>query len=62
MIVIFYPIGFFGILPFLLQDCLPYGSADFTTSAALQGVRGSTLQLHTLRLASAANSTLAKFR
>jgi len=37
-------------------------SADFTASAALQGICGSTLQLHALRLAYAANSTLAKFR
>jgi len=62
MIVPFYLIGIFGILPLLLQDCLPFGSADFTASAALQGICGSTLQLHALRLAYVANSTLAKFR
>jgi hypothetical protein len=61
-VVSFYLIGIFGILPFLLQNCLPSGSVDFTASAALQGICGKTLQLHTLRLAYAANSTLAKFR
>ena len=61
-VVSFYLIGIFGILPFLLQDCLPFGSVDFTASTALQGICGSTLQLHTLRLVYAANSTLAKFR
>jgi len=55
-------IGIFGILFFLLQDCLPSGSVDFTASASLQGICGSTLQLHTLRLAYAANSTLARLR
>jgi hypothetical protein len=44
------------------QDCLPSGNADFIELAALQDICGSTLQLHTLRLAYAANSTLAKFR
>jgi len=39
---------------------LNLASADFTASAALQGICGSTLQLHALRLAYAANSTLAK--
>ena len=58
----FYLIGIFGILPFLLQDCLPCGSVDFTASATLQGICGSTLQLYALRLAYAANSTLAKLR
>ncbi len=62
MMVSFYLIGIFGILPLLLQNCLPSGSADFTASAALQGICGSTLQLHALRLANATNSTLAKFR
>jgi hypothetical protein len=60
--VSFYLIGIFGILPFLLQDCLPYWSADFTASTALQGICGSTLQLYALRLVYAANSTLAKAR
>jgi hypothetical protein len=60
--MLFYLRGIFGILPFLLQDCLPNGSIDFTASAVLQGICGSTLQQHTLRLANAANSTLAKSR
>ena len=62
MMVSFSLIGVFGILPLLLQNCLPSGSADFTASAALQNICGSTLQLHALRLAYSANSTLAKFR
>ena len=41
-IISFYLIGIFGRLPFLLQDCLSFGSADFTASAALQGICGST--------------------
>ena len=60
-VVSFYLIGIFEILPFLLQDCLPFGSVDFTASAALQGICGSTLQLHALRLVYAANSTLSRF-
>jgi hypothetical protein len=60
--VTFYLSGIPGILSLLLQDCLPSGSADFTASAVLQGICGSTLQLHALRLAYAANSTLARFR
>ncbi len=43
MTVSFYLIGIFGILPLLLQDCLPSGSTDFTASAALQSIFGSTL-------------------
>jgi len=62
MTVSFFLIRIFGILPLILQDCLPSGSADFTASAALQGICGSILQLHAMRLAYAANSTLAKFR
>jgi len=27
--MLFYLRGVFGILPFVLQDCLPYGSVDF---------------------------------
>jgi len=46
----------------LLQDCLPFGSVDFTASAVLQGICSSTLNLHALRLAYAANPTLAKLR
>jgi hypothetical protein len=60
--VLFYLVGIFGILPLLLQDCPPHGSVDFTESAVLQGICGSTLQLHALRLAYAAKSMLAKFR
>jgi len=58
----FYLIDIFGILPFLLQDCLPFGSVDFTASTALQSICGSTLQLYAPRLVYAANSTLAEFR
>jgi len=50
------------IFSYNIQDCLLFGSADFTASAVLQGIRGSSLQLHTLRLAAAVNSTLAGFR
>jgi len=58
----FYQIGIIEILPLLIQNCLPFGSADFTASAALLVICSSTLQLHALRLAYVANSTLAKFR
>jgi len=34
----------------------------FTAAALLQGIRGKLLQLHALRLVSAANSTLARLR
>jgi hypothetical protein len=40
----------------------PFGLADFTEFAVLQGACGRTLQLRTLRLASSANSTIAQFR
>jgi hypothetical protein len=61
--MLFNPIGVFRILSSLLiQDCLPSGSADFAASATLQGICGRKLQLHALRLAYTANSTLAKFR
>jgi hypothetical protein len=60
--MLFYLRGIFRMLTFVLQDCLPHGSVDFTASAVLQGICGSTLQLYALRIASAANSTLAKFR
>jgi len=62
MVMLFYQMGTIEMLPLLLQDCLPFGSTDFTASAALQGICGSALQLYALRLAYAANSTLAKFR
>jgi hypothetical protein len=45
-----------------LSDCLPYGSADFTAFAVLHGVCSNSLKLHALRLAAAANSTLAGVR
>jgi len=38
----------------------PFGLAAFTGSAVLQGVCGSRLQRHTLRLAAPANSTIAQ--
>jgi len=44
------------------QDCLPFGSADFTESTALVGACGSELQLHADCLVSSANSVLAEFR
>ena len=62
MVMVFYQMGIIEILPLLLQNCLPFGSADFTVSAALQVICSSALQLHVLRLAYATNSTLAKFR
>jgi hypothetical protein len=48
------------VLLFFTSRLSALGSADFTASAVLQGICGSILQLHTLRLAYAANSTLAK--
>jgi hypothetical protein len=62
MVVPFYLIGTLGMLPLLLQNCLPFGSVNFTASVVFQGICGSTLQPHALRLAYTANSTLAKFR
>jgi hypothetical protein len=50
------------IFSYNIQDCLPCGSVDFTASTVLQDIRGSSLQLHALRLVAAANSTLAGFR
>ena len=56
-------------LPFGRNECKqgchslkPFGLADFTEPAVLQGDCGSPLQLRTLRLASSANSTIAQFR
>jgi hypothetical protein len=46
----------------IFQNFSPFGITTFTTSAVLQGVRGSLLQLHTLRLAAAAKSAIAEFR
>jgi hypothetical protein len=40
----------------------PFGLADFTESAVLQGACGRILQLCTPRLASSANSTIAQLR
>ena len=40
----------------------PFGLADFTESAVLQGACGRRLQLRTLRLASSTNSTITQFR
>jgi hypothetical protein len=36
--VLFYLRGIYGILAFVLQDSLPYGSVDFTASAVLQDI------------------------
>jgi hypothetical protein len=55
-------LGIIKILSLLLQDCLPFGSADFAAFAALQDICSSTLRLHALGLAYAANLTLASFR
>ena len=82
--MVVYQMGIIEILPLLLQNCLPFGSADFTASAALQVICSSTLsatvlwrtcpappvagfrfaqpRCRDLRLAYAANSTLAKLR
>jgi hypothetical protein len=62
MVMAFYQMDTIEMLPLLLQDCLPFGSVDFTASAVLQGICGSTLQLYALPLAYAVNLTLAKFR
>jgi hypothetical protein len=40
--------------------CLPFGQADFTTSAVLQTIRSEVPRLHGLRLAPAANSACEK--
>lgn len=58
----FYLIGNYQAIPFLLQDSLPFGSADFTASAVLQDICGSALQLYALCLADTTNSALARFR
>jgi hypothetical protein len=44
------------------QNFSPFGITAFTTFAVLQGVRGNRLQLHALRLATAAKSAIADFR
>jgi len=40
----------------------PFGIADFTGSAVLQGACGSRLQQRSLRLAAPVNSTIAQLR
>jgi hypothetical protein len=67
MVMGFYQIGIIEILPLLLQNCLPFGSTDFTASArrrsfAVVHYPPPYFGGHALRLAYAANSTLAKFR
>jgi hypothetical protein len=46
----------------IFQNFSPFGITAFTAFAVLQGVRGSLLQLHSLRLATAAKSAIADFR
>jgi len=46
-------------LSIFFQDCLPFGSANFTRPASLSSACGSKLQLCTWCLASLANLTLA---
>jgi len=46
----------------IFQNFSPFGITAFTAFAVLQGVRGSLLQLHALRLATAAKSAIADFR
>ena len=69
MVMVFCQMGIIEILPLLLQNCLPFGSADFIPPLA--GLRCRSFAVvhypppyfggHALRLAYAANSTLAKF-
>jgi hypothetical protein len=44
------------------KDFSPFGITGFTAFAVLQGIRGSLLQLHALRLTTAAKSAIANFR
>jgi len=46
----------------IFQIFSPIRITTFTAFAVLKGVRGSLLQLHTLRLATAAKSAIADFR
>jgi len=46
----------------IFQNFSPFGIAAFTAFAVLQCVRGSLLQLHALRLATAAKSAIVNFR
>jgi len=81
-VVSFYLIGIFGILPFLLQDCLPFSlrfqlrpnKPGASISPHLRRCRAFAVVhyncmpcvpdggISQAQLASAANSTLAKFR
>jgi hypothetical protein len=51
-----------SIFHIIFKIVYPDGNADFTASAVLHGICGTSLQLHALRLAPAANSTLTGFR
>jgi hypothetical protein len=46
----------------IFQNFSPFGITAFPAFAVLQDVRGSLLQLHVLRLATAAKSIIADFR
>jgi len=46
----------------IFQNFSPIRITTFTAFSVLQSVRGSLLQLHTLRLATAAKSAIADFR
>jgi hypothetical protein len=46
----------------IFQYFSPFGITVFTAFAVLHGVRGSLLQLHALRLSTAAKSAIAGFR
>ena len=46
----------------IFQKFSPFRITALTAFAVLQGIRGSLLQLHTLRLASAVKSAIADIR
>jgi len=46
----------------ILQKFSPFRITTFTAFAVLQGIRGSLLQLHTLRLPTAVKSAIADIR
>jgi len=46
----------------IFQNFSPFGISAFTAFAVLQSVRGSLLQLHTLRLATAVKAAIADIR
>jgi len=46
----------------ILQKFSPFRITTLTAFAVLQGIRGSLLQLHTLRLATAVKSAIADIR